>query len=75
MDELAQKRARHNEVEIRRRQKIADRFDELKELTGINDAKNKGAILAAAIDQIADNDQEIARLERRLKKGQTKSEN
>jgi len=48
---LAEKRQRHNEVEIRRRRKITERFGMLKELTKC-EVSHRGAILGAAIERL-----------------------
>jgi len=48
---LAERRARHNKVEIRRRQKIAERFGVLRSLTDCADT-DKGSILQAAIEKV-----------------------
>lgn len=56
---LAKRRARHNQVEIRRRQKIAERFAALKTLTACTEG-DKGSILKAAIDKVEELQKTIA---------------
>ncbi len=50
-DALADRRAKHNQIEIRRRQRVAATFDELRAITSCDDT-NKGAVLQAAIDKV-----------------------
>lgn len=52
------RRIKHNQVEIRRRERINQRFDELKDLIDCSDT-NKGTILLQAIDCIRDLEAEL----------------
>jgi PAS domain-containing protein len=60
---LAIRRAKHNQVEIRRRQRIAKSFSELKDLTACDDT-NKGVILQAAIDKLKHLESQLATVQK-----------
>jgi len=50
---MAVRRRKHNEVEIRRRQKINEHFDELQELVGYDKKeKDKDSVLRSVIDKL-----------------------
>jgi len=59
---MALRRARHNQVEIRRRQRIADRFGVLKSLTSCPES-DKGSILEAAIEKVEQLQRQVALLQ------------
>jgi len=60
------KRKRHNEVEIRRRKKIAQSFNQLRELTQCS-RSNKGAVLSSAIEAVTHLRDQVEQLEAELK--------
>lgn len=61
-ESLKEKRRKHNEVEIRRRQRIRESFDELADLLKVAD-KKKRVVLESAIQTIGDLREREARME------------
>jgi PAS domain S-box-containing protein len=64
-DELRERRKKHNEVEIRRRQRIKSSFDELGEMCGC-DSKQKRVVLSTAIQLLQEYQSKIERLQQNI---------